>query len=167
MPILAQEKPPVTLPLKPPPIPAPAQEERSVYRLQINVNETEAGKVVNSRGYQMVLEDGGNGTIKVARDLPIIVGQATQYRNIGLSLSCRIMERKDYLFVSMRFSLNDVIAGDSPNSSSTVTASPVFRTYDSDVNAAVKPGTPTVIATMDSLTSKGRYELEVTATKIH
>jgi len=166
MPILAQEKPPVPVPVKPPQLPAAAQEERSVYRLQINVNEVEAGKVVNSRGYQMVIEDNNYGTIKVTREMPVTSGQAMQYRSVGLSLNCQIRERKDYLFVALRSSLNDIIPGDTTNSSSTVTANPVFRVYDSDVNAAVKPGVPTVIATMDNLVGKGRYELEVTATKL-
>jgi hypothetical protein len=166
IPILAQEKLPAAVPMKPPPLPVPAQEERSVYRLQINVNETDASKVINSRSYQMVLEDSGNGTIKVTREMPITSGPSTSYRSVGLSLSCHIIERKDYLNVSVRFSLNDVIGGDPATPSSTVTAYPVFRAYDSDVSAAVKPGVPTLIATMDSLTSKSRYELEVTATKI-
>lgn len=167
MPILAQEKPPVPVPVKPPQPPA-VLEERSAYRLQTHINEVEAGKVINSRSYQMVIEDNATGTVKVTREIPVQLGQGSiQYRAVGLTLSCRITERKEHLLVIVRFSLNDVVVSDSTGNTSTIPAQPVIRGYDSDLSAALKPGVPTVIATMDSMTGKSRYELEMTATKLH
>ena len=166
LPVLAQEKPPAPAPANPPQLPAPTKEERSIYRLQINVNEVEAGKVVNSRSFQMVIEDNGNGTVRVTREIPVQLGSSGfQYKTVGLTLSCRIREGKDHLAVTGRFSLNDVVAGDS-TSGSTSPLQPVIRGYDSDLSTALKSGVPTVIAVMDSMTGKGRLELEMTATKL-
>jgi hypothetical protein len=159
--VAAQEKPAAPKP----PEPISVQQSNSVYRLQINVNELESGKVINSRSYQMVLEDGGNGTIRITRDIPIASGPAIQYRSVGLTLSCRLQERKDYLFLAARFGLNDLVAPEA-NPTEALKASPVIRSFDSDVSSALKAGVPTVITAMDNLVGKGRYELEVTATKL-
>jgi hypothetical protein len=164
VPVWAQEKP-AAAPVPPGLLP-PGQQANSVYRLQINVNELEAGKVTNSRSYQMVLEDGGNGTIRVTRDIPVTTGPATQYRSVGLTLSCKLQERKDYLFLAVRFGLNDLVAPET-NPTEALRASPVIRSFDSDVSSALKAGVPTVITAMDNLVGKGRYELEVTATRLH
>jgi hypothetical protein len=158
--VSAQEKP-----AAPRPEPISVQQSNSVYRLQINVNELDSGKVINSRSYQMVLEDGGNGTIRITRDIPVASGPAVQYRSVGLTLSCRLQERKDYLFLAARFGLNDLVAPET-NPTEALKSSPVIRSFDSDVSSALKAGVPTVITAMDNLVGKGRYELEVTATRL-
>jgi hypothetical protein len=43
---------------------------------------------------------------------------------------------------------------------------PVFRRVSTNVTAAVSPGKPTLIGSMDDVTSNRRFEIEATVTKV-
>jgi hypothetical protein len=42
----------------------------------------------------------------------------------------------------------------------------VFRTERTEVESIVRPGKPTLVASMDDVVTNRRYEIEVTATKV-
>jgi hypothetical protein len=53
-----------------------------------------------------------------------------------------------------------------PQTETTPLFNPVFRTERTEVESIVRPGKPTLVASMDDVVTNRRYEIEVTATKV-
>jgi hypothetical protein len=139
--------------------------QKSVYRLEFTVREVEDGKRLNSRTYVMSVEDGSSGMIRVGNRIPYNNGKDQfQYFDVGINIDCRLRERDNYLFLeNAGIEISSVVQGAEGASE---THNPVVRSARARVDAAVTPGKPTLVASLDDVSSNRRYEVEVTATKV-
>jgi len=143
----------------------------SVYRLEFSVVETAEGKRVNSRTYMMSIANRSNGNIRVGNRVPYASSAGKnketgttqyQYEDVGIAIDCSLQERENYVLLrNIGIDISSVAqeyTAQMPN--------PVFRSVRARVDVAVTPGKPTMVTTLDDVSSNHRYEVEVTATKI-
>ena len=137
----------------------------SVYRLEFTVREVEGGKQLNSRAYTMSVQDGDTGSIRVGNRVPYSVGKDQfQYYEVGINIDCRLRERENYVLLdNASIEISSIVKDDSTAAG---TLNPVIRQARARVDAAVTPGKPTMVTTLDDVSSNHRYEVEVTATKV-
>jgi hypothetical protein len=142
-----------------------AEKPVSVYRLQFVVREMEDGKTINSRTYTMSVEDGDTGRIRVGNRVPYNLGKdQIQLFDVGINIDCRLRDHGSYILLqSTQIEISSIVKDES---SSGGTANPIVRQARSSSSAAITPGKPAVIASMDDVSSNRRYEVEVTATKV-
>jgi len=137
----------------------------SVYRLEFVVRELEDGKKINSRSYSMSVEDGGMGRVRVGNRIPFNTGKDQfQYFDVGINIDCRLRDHGSYILLyDTGIEISSIVKDESATGG---TPNPIVRQARSSVAAAITPGKPAVIASMDDVSSNRRYEVEVTATKI-
>ena len=76
------------------------------------------------------------------------------------------MERGGYLELNAVVDSSDIEGADAhgvPNPS--IDQSPVIGQMKSDIRSLIRPGTPTMVSSMEDPASKRRFQLDVTATK--
>lgn len=144
----------------------------SVYRLEFSVVEMAEGKRVNSRTYIMSIANGSNGNIRVGNRVPYAtasLGSGTtlahtqfQYEDVGIAIDCSLHEREDFVLLrNVGIDISSVAQEHTPE-----IPNPVLRSVRARVDVAVTPGKPTMVTTLDDVSSTHRYEVEVTATKV-
>jgi len=94
-----------------------------------------------------------------------------QYLDIGQNIDCRIVSENDRYLVLDTTSETSSIApaaagGEVPLSRSNPIIPPIIRQLKSRSFGAVEFGKPTVISSLDDVSSKRRFRLEVVATRI-
>ena len=145
------------------------------YRIEFNVREIEDGKRLNSRNYMMVVEDGDWGKIRVGGRVPYQTSEHQfQFQDIGMNIDCRPHEQEDSVALAIHVEFSSVVPQTEvaptvvlPKIDAALTFKPVVvRTERAEVESMVKPGKPTLVASMDDVISNRRYEIEVTATKV-
>ncbi|HLY60539.1 MAG TPA: hypothetical protein VKV95_07200 [Terriglobia bacterium] len=143
-----------------------AKPDKSVYRLEFIVRETEEGKRLNSRSYVMSVEDESTGMIRVGSKVPYYTGKDQfQYFDVGINIDCHLREHGNFVSLeNIGIEISSVVKPDSPGLNQT--PNPVVRSVRARVDAAVTPGKPTSVASIDDASSNRRFEVEVTATKV-
>jgi hypothetical protein len=137
----------------------------SVYRLEFVVRELEGGKTINSRAYTMSVEDGDVGRIRVGNKIPFSSAKDQfQYFDVGINIDCRLRDLGSYILLENTQIEISSIVKDEPAGGGT--PNPIMRQARASVAAAITPGKPAVITSMDDVSSNRRYEVEVTATKL-
>ncbi len=150
---------------------AAAKKPLNVYRLDFALSEFLDGKKVNTRTYSVTAREDEMSKLRSGARYPIATGTAEkntqyQYMDVGVSIDCRVVERGGYLELNAVVESSDVEVADArvaPNSISG--QNPVFGQMKSDVRSLIRPGTPTMVSSMEDPASKRRFQLDVTATK--
>jgi hypothetical protein len=143
----------------------------NVYRLDFALSEFADGKKVNTRSYSVTAREDETNKLRAGARYPIAtatVDKSTQYQylDIGVSIDCRIVERGGYLELNAVVDSSVIEGADAhgvPNPSNGL--GPVIGQMKSDIRTLIRPGTPTMISSMEDPASKRRFQLEVTATK--
>lgn len=138
-----------------------------VYRLDYKVYEVEGGKRTNSRSYTVFVRTlHYTAHLRTGNRVPINVGTSGgyQYQDVGMNIDSSIDEQEGKLLVSTVLDLKS-IAPSEPGSANP-TGNPVFRNLRLDDVTLAVAGKPTLVGSIDDVTSNRRYEIEVTATKI-
>jgi hypothetical protein len=140
------------------------------YHLVFQIEETDnAGNVINSRSYAgaAVTENSRGWAIKTGTKIPLVTAgkgekSEIQYIDVGVNIEFQdAVEEGSKLHLVVNASISSLAAA--PD---TATADPIIRqnTWSSEVLIPV--GKPTVIFSSDNLESKGRTQVELTATRI-
>ncbi|MGA9529581.1 MAG: hypothetical protein WBS24_15810 [Terriglobales bacterium] len=153
---------------------AAANKPLNVYRLDFVLSEFLDGKKVNTRSYTVTAREDEMNKLRSGARYPIATATADknttqfQYLDIGVSIDCRVVERGGYLELNAVVESSDIEGADThgvPNS--TIDQSPVVGQMKSDIRSLIRPGTPTMVSSMEDPASKRRYQLDVTATKVN
>jgi hypothetical protein len=145
------------------------------YRIEFNVREIEDGKRLNSRNFMMMAEDDDWGKFRVGAKAPYQTSEHTfSLQDVGMSIDCRPHEQQDSVALAIHVEFSSVVPQTEvaptavlPQTEAAPTFKPVVvRTVRTEVESIVKPGKPTVVASMDDVISNRHYEIEVTATKV-
>jgi Bacterial type II and III secretion system protein len=169
---------PVAMRAQNPPEPAAASPQH-FYHVRFAVAEIDAsGKVTNTRSYEeTICTTGGHAVgdqqIKTGSRVPIATGSygantnlantQFQYIDLGVNLDVRdAVEHGDKLNFRLRAEISSIahqteIAG---------IGEPVIRQNSWDSLVAIPVGKPTVVFSSDDLDSKGKMQVEVTATRV-
>jgi len=145
---------------------AAATKPVAVYRVDYTIREMEDGKVLNSRKYMLMAESDGRAQSRVGNRVPITLEKGPTYDNVGMNIDCHVRERDDVILLGTRIEFSSVVPPEQAPTPSVNYPNPVFRSVSSDVTAAVSLGKPTLIGSMDDVTSNRRFEIEATVTKV-
>jgi len=143
------------------------------YRFDFVVEEIDdAGKVNNSRSYVETIATGPGSSqaIRTGSRIPIATGAENgstqfQYVDVGVSFDVRqVREVGDKLSLTLKAELSSlaqehVVTG-------TGVGDPVIRQNRWDSTVLIPVGKPTVVYSADDLDSKGKMQVEVTATRV-
>jgi hypothetical protein len=146
------------------------------YQLKLVVEELDsAGRIINSRTYQTTVSTNPKSpaqTLKTGSRVPVATGSyaAThadvQFQYIDLGVDARI-EHTEEAGNDLEFRLRMEVSSMAAQSETIAGVNePVIRqnTWDSDV--VVPVGKPTVVFSSDDLDSKGKMQVQVTATPV-
>jgi hypothetical protein len=137
----------------------------ALYRVEFVVRELENGKRINARSYTMLAREVQHTRIRVGNRVPYSTGPAGQfqYQEVGMNIDFTLSELENSLLLVTTFETSGMAA---PAQMGGGTTNPVFRQVRFESNSELPPGKPTVISTLDDVSTNRRYEIEVTATKV-
>jgi len=121
---------------------------------------------VNSRTYHTsVATDGKNSSVRTGTKIPIRVNDKDniQYLDVGVNIDCNnARETEQGLALQITVEISSLANPPAGNEAST----PVVRQNKWQSITQLPIGKPTVVFSSDNLESKGRMQVEVTATPI-
>ncbi len=146
-------------------VPRP-QKPAATYKLDFTLSELEDATRVNTRVYSMLLEEEAWGRTRIGTRVPLSMGEGkgVQYMDVGFSLDARLKQRDGDLRLELRLEVNSFVPVEGEAARP---REPVLRNMRSELTASVAPGKPTLLTTVDELSSRRRFQVEVTATRIH
>lgn len=148
----------------------PTQQSNAVYKLDYVFSEVQNGKRINARSYSTLLHTGERGSIRLGSRLPVLVTQVSggagslQYIDIGVNVDSRVERDVDSgvaLFTNIDMSS---VAPEQPGENRT--GAPIVRQTKIQVDNIVPLEKKTLIGSADQVDGTGRFEFEVTATKV-
>lgn len=152
---------------------ARAFEDHHYYRLDFAVREVgEDGKVVNSRAYSVIAESDSqhpdsvqSSSIRTGSRIQVPVSSQApmqyQYQDVGVNLDCRRVHS-----VQGQLSLHISAEVSSLAEPSTSNGPPVIRQNKWESDAILPLGKPTMLFSSDNVATKGKLQLELTASPI-
>ena len=132
-------------------------EERRLYRFDFVVSSREAGKAPASSAFTLNLEEERGGEIGMGVNMPISPPSSSTVSraDVGLKLHCSFTPAGDALL------LHDSVE------MSAVDDLPTIRKLTANGDTFVEPGKPVLVASLEDASAHKRYEVMVTATKLH
>lgn len=137
----------------PTPAVAHAPSAHHVYRLDFVVTSGDPGKASAPSKYTVNVEEDRHAEIHVGANVPLGAGNVRQ--DVGLRLHCQLSAVGDDLLLH-----NDTEL-------STADDLPAIHKITARGDAIVSPGKPALVASLEEPLSHRRYEVTVTATKLH
>ncbi|MBB6145379.1 hypothetical protein HNQ77_003337 [Silvibacterium bohemicum] len=137
------------------------------YRIEFVVRElSEDGKVVNSRRYQAAIGDMyDHASIRTGSRVPVRANDKgdLNYIDIGINLDCNSAHEVPG---GLHVGISAELTSPAPPSAAADSSIPVIRQNRWTASTVLVIGKPTLIFSSDNLESKGRIEVEVTATPV-
>jgi len=136
----------------------------AVYRLECLVHKSNNGKRVDTRNYTLRVADGSAGTVRVGTRVPYLTGaQQYQYADVGLNLDIKLRALGAGLTLDVSLEISDLAK---PPEAEANSPAPTVRQIKTRVETVIPAGKPTVVASLDDVVEKDRYDLEITGTKL-
>jgi hypothetical protein len=140
------------------------------YRVDFLLTELEDGKKNNSRTYSLMAREGILNKLRAGVRVPIATNMGSipqfQYLDVGMNIDCRVEEREGSLVLNAVADSSSFSLPGEPKAPGSVAEQPVIRQMRSEINTVISLGKTTLISSMDDPSSKRRFQLEVTATKV-
>ena len=135
------------------------------------LTELEDGKKNNSRTYSLMAREGILNKLRAGVRVPIATNMGSpipqfQYLDVGMNIDCRVEEREGSLALNAVADSSSFSLPGEPKAPGSVAEQPVIRQMRSEINTVISLGKTTLISSMDDPSSKRRFQLEVTATKV-
>jgi len=146
----------------------PAPKPLGAYKLEFVLRELQDGKVINTRSYTLIVQDGyRHADLKIGSKVPVRTKENDfQYLDIGTNISCNHLEEQAPLLgLECTVEISNFALPDQKLTSG-ITSAPVLNQVRADIPALVPEGKQTVIGMIDDPNSTRRYEIAVTPTKI-
>jgi hypothetical protein len=147
-----------------------APKSLNAYRMDFLLTELEDGKKNNSRSYSLLAREGILNKLRAGVRVPIATKMGSlpqfQYLDVGMNIDCRVEEREGSLVLNAIADSSSFSLPGEPKAPGSVADQPVIRQMRSEINTVINLGKMTVISSMDDPSSKRRFQLEVTATKV-
>ncbi len=148
----------------------PASDSVSAYRLDFTITEFGDGKKINARNYSLLAQVGSSpNMLRIGGRMPVRIQSNSsnmpsevQYLDLGMNIDCSVREKDGALILDTSIDSSSM----APQVEES-THRPIERQWKSEVRSVVNPGKPTVILSIEDPTSKAKFQVEVTATKMH
>lgn len=136
----------------------------NVYRLLFVLTEWEDGKKLNSREYSMTALESHTSRLRIGTKIPVSIsgGPQYQYMDANLNLDCSVHVVDDNVILSSIVDISSFALAEQAETKS----SPLIRNQRSQVDAIAALGKPVLLSSIDDPSSKKRYQIEVTVTKL-
>jgi hypothetical protein len=142
------------------------QRPKGDYRVEFTLTELQDGQRSNLRSYTMTLHSFVMSQVRSGSRVPISTGESKgfEYLDVGHNIDCRVVsEREDgYVVLFSTVEVSNIVPGGSSQS-----GNPVLRQLRSQMQGEVQLGKRTLISSIDDPLSTRRFQIEVTATKLH
>jgi hypothetical protein len=130
-------------------------------RFVFALDELDHGRKLNSRSFELLCREGQDSTLKAGSRLPMGQPNVTSYIDVGLNIRAHYNLRADNrLDTRIEFDMSNVATADSAKPD---TVAPIIRQNRSEISATITPETPTVLDTIEDLSSGHTYQLTLTA----
>ena len=139
----------------------------AVYKLDYVFSEIQNGKHINTRNYTTLLRAGERGSMRLGNRVPVVTGanNAFQYIDVGVNVDCRvepaIVDSGIALFTSV-----DMSSVAPEQSGENRTGNPIVRQTKVQMDNIVPLDKKTLLGSADEVDGTGRFEFEVTATRV-
>jgi hypothetical protein len=136
---------------------------KNTYHVEFDIRELDGNKLVNSRRYLMNINEKAMGQVRSQSRVPVTVGSGStqfQYQNVSMNIDCKPQTVGEEVQLGIRVQSNSL------GNLEQATPPAVTREQQLNVTATVALGKPTVVGSIDDVTSSHRFEIEVTATKV-
>ncbi len=135
------------------------------FRLDFVTKELDETKVVNTRNYTMIVSDAKLGQIRTGSRVPMPQDRngSVTYVDLGVNIDCRDMREVAGQFVA---TISVDISSASADTSTTPALPPVIRQLKWNSTAIVPLRKSTQIYSSDDLSSKHKFQIELTATPV-
>jgi hypothetical protein len=135
------------------------------YRLDFVTKELDEAKVVNTRNYTMIVSDGKQAQIRTGSRVPMPQDRngSVSYVDLGVSFDCRDMREVAGQFTA---NISVDISSASADTSATPMLPPVIRQLKWNSTTIVPLRKNTQIYSSDDVSSKHKFQIELTATPI-
>ncbi len=140
----------------------------SAYKLQFVLLELQDGKVVNTREYSLIMQDGRNrmADLKIGSRVPVKNEKDFTYMDIGTNIRCYDLQAQSpNVALNCTVEISNFALPEQKLQTGIATA-PVLNQIRSDIPAVVEEGKQTVVGFTDDPNSTKRYEIALTATKV-
>jgi hypothetical protein len=148
---------------------ATSSQPAAAYRLHFVFSEWQGGNQVNARSYEVLGTEGKWNKLRTGVRVPVTTGpgpSSYQYLDVGINIDCRAEQRDGGVELSVTADSSNFTLPEGDKSAA-VARPPVIQQLKSQIDSIVPLGKPTVLSTMDDPSSTRRFQLEVTATRIH
>jgi len=140
------------------------------YKVAMSIYELQDGKRINQRDYSLlvVADDRSGNRLKIGTKTPLSVdSDKITYADVGFEMECSLVEASNNKVV-LRFDLNisSFAIPEQNTDPRTAGLRPVLRGVTQRTRAALTPGKPQIVTSVDDVNSNKRMQVEVTATKI-
>jgi hypothetical protein len=140
------------------------------YKVAMSIYELQDGKRINQRDYSLlvVADDHSGNRLKIGTKTPLSVdSDKITYADVGFEMECSLVEASNNRVV-LRFDLNisSFAIPEQNTDPRTAGLRPVLRGVTQRFRAALTPGKPQIVTSVDDVNSNKRMQVEVTATKV-
>jgi hypothetical protein len=148
----------------------PKQPAVPTYKVAMSIYELQEGKRINQRDYSLLVEadDRSGNKLKIGTKTPLSVdSDKITYADVGFEMECSLVETQNNK-VLLRFDLNvsSFAIPEQNTDPRTAGLRPVLRGVTQRFRAALTPGKPQIVTSVDDVNSNKRMQVEITATKI-
>jgi hypothetical protein len=147
---------------------ATAQMSRSgqVYKVEFNIHDSGDAGAKTGRKYSLVVNEGPKNTFKIGSRVPTATGSSTgntqfTYIDVGVNIDCVIAERGSQVGMHADMDISGAVASDK-----TPSGNPIISQIKLQIDTAVTPAKPTVVASFDDPVTSRKFDVETTITKM-
>jgi len=151
--------------------------DRPAYKVEFNIHDTSGAAAKAGRRYIMLVNTGRKGVFKSGSRVPVATGSTqpstggtaispmTQYTyvDVGVTIECLVNEVNGGIAMQGNIDLSTAI----PHDAAARTPNPTLRHTRVDLDAAIEPGKPTVIAAIEDPADARQFQVEVTITRVN
>jgi len=137
------------------------------YKLEFSIYEVQDGKRVNPHNFVLMLDNDRNGSIHIGNKVPITTSTkegapSIQYMDVGISISAQLRETDTGLMLRSTVDVSSFAIPEQDLHGS----NPLLRSVRADATTVLELGKPTLLNSIDDVSSNKRMQIEVTVTKI-
>jgi hypothetical protein len=153
--------------------PAGAQEKKdagTVYKVEFRIRDGSAATAKTPRRYTMLIDTTGHGSFRVGDRVPVATGGSGAnmqftYLDEGVNIDTQVYERGAKVVLASTLDIS-ALTQHKTQPGSPVLPNPTVAQVRIVVNAAIVPGKPTLVASIDDPVTERKFDVEALVTKV-
>jgi hypothetical protein len=140
------------------------------YKVDFTIRDTGDAGGKSGRKYSMLVSPGHKTTFRVGNRVPVVTGSAGSGGNVqftmvdvGLNIDCSVNDINSNLTVHADLDISTAVM---PEKGANAAPSPTISQIKLNLETAVLPGKPTVVASFDDPVTSRKFDIDVAITKM-